>query len=143
MEETKLTEAAEPKKTKAAKEETLMEQMMAQVMQLQAQVMQLQAQAAPAAPAPTTGEKRLVDADPEEKRRVKIKLFKDNDKYRDALYVSINNYNAQIPRGVEVDVPYYVAKHIEEMERQDAHTAALIEAYEEDLRAREKELNLV
>ena len=66
------------------------------------------------------------------KRRVKVRLFKDNNKYKEPLYVSVNGYNAQVPRGVVVEVPFYVAKHIEEMQQQDENTAALIEIMAQD-----------
>lgn len=66
----------------------------------------------------------VVNNDPN--RRVKIKLFKDNDKYSQPYTVSVNDYNAVIQRGVEVEVPYYVAKHIEEIAAQDAATATMI-----------------
>lgn len=59
-------------------------------------------------------------------RRVRIKLFKDNGKYKDPLFVSVGKYRAAIPRGIEVDVPYYVAVHIEEVLHQDEQTAELI-----------------
>lgn len=69
------------------------------------------------------------------KRRVKIKLFKDNGKYKEPLLVSVNDYTALIKRGVMVEVPYYVAMHIHEIEEQDAKTAMMIsglaEAYAE------------
>lgn len=60
------------------------------------------------------------------KRRVKIKLFKDNGKYKEPLMVSVNDYTALIQRGVQVEVPYYVAMHIQEIEEQDAKTAMMI-----------------
>ena len=60
------------------------------------------------------------------KRRVKIKLFKDNGRYREPLSVSVNDYEAVIQRGVEVEVPYFVAKHLEEVAAQDEATAAMI-----------------
>ena len=59
-------------------------------------------------------------------RRVKIKLFKDNDRYSQPYTVSVNDYTAVIQRGVEVEVPYYVAKHREEIADQDAATAMMI-----------------
>lgn len=59
-------------------------------------------------------------------RRVKIKLFKDNDRYSQPYTVSVNDYTAVIQRGVEVEVPYYVAKHMEEIADQDAATAMMI-----------------
>lgn len=59
-------------------------------------------------------------------RRVKIKLFKDNDKYSQHYHVSVNDYNAVIQRGVTVEVPYFVAKHMEEISAQDEATATMI-----------------
>lgn len=87
---------------------------------------------APAAPAP--------DYEPggenDPNRRVKIKLFKDGDKYSEPLYVAVNGYNAQIQRGVTVEVPYYVAKHLEECQKQDEHTAMLISQLESEFEQR-------
>lgn len=59
-------------------------------------------------------------------RRVRIELFKDGDKYKEPLTVSVNDYTAVIKRGVPVEVPYYVAKHLEEVAAQDKATAAMI-----------------
>ena len=61
------------------------------------------------------------------KAMVSIKLFRDNNRYKDPLYVSVNDYSAQIQRGVTVQVPYFVAKHIEEMNAQDEATAMMVE----------------
>lgn len=58
---------------------------------------------------------------------VSIKLFRDSNRYKDPLYVSVNDYSAQIQRGVTVQVPYFVAKHIEEMNAQDEATAMMVE----------------
>lgn len=66
------------------------------------------------------------DAGGDANRRVKIRLFKDNDKYSQPFPVSVNDYNAVIQRGVTVEVPYYVAKHLEEIAEQDAATASMI-----------------
>ena len=70
-------------------------------------------------------------------RKVKIKLFKDSQRYKEPLYVSVNSYSACIPRGVPVEIPYFVAKHIEEMETQDQNTAITItilnEQYEQNM----------
>jgi hypothetical protein len=77
----------------------------------------------------------------EARRPVKIKLFKDGGKYKEALYVNINDYNAVIPRGVEVTVPYYVAKHIEESQAQDESTAAMITELVEEWNKKEQLIN--
>lgn len=66
----------------------------------------------------------VVNNDPN--RRVKIRLFKDNGRYSQPLPVSVNDYSALIQRGVDVFVPYYVAKHIEEVTMQDDATANMI-----------------
>ena len=66
------------------------------------------------------------------KRRVHIQLFKDNGKYKEPLFVQVNDYRAQIPRGVAVEVPYFVKKHIEEMQQQDKDTALLISSYAQE-----------
>lgn len=79
---------------------------------------------------------------PDPKRLVKIKLFKDNGKYRDPLFVSVNNYRAAIPRGVEVSIPYYVYKHIQEMSAQDEATAEMISIKSGEFEAKSKSLGL-
>ena len=37
--------------------------------------------------------------------KVRIKLFKDNGRYKGDLFVSVNGVNYKIRRGVEVEVP--------------------------------------
>lgn len=63
---------------------------------------------------------------------VSIKLFRDNNRYKEPLYVAVNDYSAQIQRGVSVQVPYFVAKHIEEMNAQDEATAMMLEGLVSD-----------
>lgn len=48
----------------------------------------------------------------------KIFLFKDDDAYKDDLFVSVNGRNFQIQRGVEVEVPACVAEVIRNSDRQ-------------------------
>lgn len=72
--------------------------------------------------------------------RVPIRLMKDNYQYKDPLYVSVNDYTAYIPRGVEVEIPRYVAKAIEESTAQDESTAVLIANYEEEYAKRQREV---
>lgn len=65
----------------------------------------------------------VVNNDP--KRRVKIRI--DLDKHdKEPVYVSVNDYTATIQRGVEVEVPYFVAKHIQEMRHQNMLTIRMI-----------------
>ena len=42
------------------------------------------------------------------KQPVTIKLFKDNGKYRDDVYVAVNDRSYLIKRGVEVTVPRFI-----------------------------------
>ena len=57
-----------------------------------------------------------------EKKNVRIRLFKDNSRYKGDLFVSVNGVNYKIRRGVEVEVPPEVAE--------DELTAARIAAAE-------------
>ena len=59
-------------------------------------------------------------AAPEEQKEPteKIFLFKDDSTYKDDLFVSVNGRNFQIQRGVEVEVPAYVAEVIRNSDRQ-------------------------
>ena len=61
---------------------------------------------------------------------MKIKLFKDNSRYKEDLFVSVNGVNYKIRRGVEVEVPPEVAEVLEHSHMQDERTAARIAAAE-------------
>lgn len=63
--------------------------------------------------------------------KVRIKLFKDNGRYKGDLFVSVNGFNYKIRRGVEVEVPRAVAEVLEHSQRQDDLTAARIAAAED------------
>lgn len=58
---------------------------------------------------------------------VRIKLFKDNDRYKSDVFVSVNGRNYQIKRGVEMEVPAEVAEVLEHSQTQDEITARRIE----------------
>ncbi len=61
---------------------------------------------------------------------MKIKLFKDNSRYKEDLFVSVNGVNYKIRRGVEVEVLPEVAEVLEHSQMQDERTAARIAAAE-------------
>ena len=61
-------------------------------------------------------------------KNVRIRLFKDNSRYKGDLFVSVNGVNYQIKRGVTVQVPPEVAEVIQHSEEQDAQSAARMEA---------------
>ena len=57
---------------------------------------------------------------------VEIKLFKDNDKYKDDVYVAINGKNCVIRRGEWTRIRLKFALILDQYEIQDLHTAELI-----------------
>lgn len=54
----------------------------------------------------------------EKEKMVKIKLFKDKEKYKDDVFVGVNGRTWLIQRGVEVEVPECVAEVLANAERQ-------------------------
>ena len=57
---------------------------------------------------------------------VKIKLFKDKDKYSEDVTVVVNGTTFRIQCGVEVEVPYYVAEVLRNSEKADEETETKI-----------------
>lgn len=68
---------------------------------------------------------------------VAVKLFRDNDRYRDDVYVAVNGHNCVIKRGEWVIVKRKFAQVLDQSEIQDMKTAAMLEA--EQNRFREAE----
>ncbi len=58
---------------------------------------------------------------------ISVKLFKDNDRYRDDVYVAVNGQNCIIKRGEWVKVKRKFALVLDASEIQDMRTAELIE----------------
>ena len=56
-------------------------------------------------------------------KNVRIRLFKDNSRYKGDLFVSVNGVNYKIRRGVEVEVPPEVAEVLEHSQMQDERPA--------------------
>ena len=59
---------------------------------------------------------------------VSVKLFKDNDKYKDDVFVSVNGENCVIKRGERVNIKRKFAEVLDHSEHQDYETSKLIEA---------------
>ena len=59
---------------------------------------------------------------------VSIKLFRDNDKYKDDVYVAVNGKNCVIKRGEWVKVRRKFALVLDQSEIQDMKTAAYLES---------------
>ena len=58
---------------------------------------------------------------------VKVKLFRDNNKYKDDVFVSVNGENCVIKRGVEVFIKRKFADVLDKSDLQDYETSLLIE----------------
>ncbi len=58
---------------------------------------------------------------------VEVKLFKDNNKYKDPVFVSVNGENCVIERGVRVKVKRKFAEVLDQSDLQDYETSMLIE----------------
>jgi predicted house-cleaning noncanonical NTP pyrophosphatase (MazG superfamily) len=58
---------------------------------------------------------------------VEVKIFKDNDKYKDDLFVAVNGVGYKIKRGVYVKIPRKVLMVIDNSEFQDTKTAMMMD----------------
>lgn len=58
---------------------------------------------------------------------VEVKLFKDNGKYKDDVFVAVNGENCVIKRGERVQIKRKFAEVLDHSEHQDYETAQLIE----------------
>ena len=71
--------------------------------------------------------RRMAEAEKYLNDYVSIKLCKDNDKYRDDVYVAVNGKNCIIKRGEWVKVRRKFALVIDQSEIQDLKTAEFLE----------------
>ena len=85
------------------------------------------------AKASVTGEKNEEQKEADAKREaywnelVEVKLFKDNNKYKDDVFVSVNGENCVIKRGERVKVKRKFAAVLDDSDLQDYETSKLIE----------------
>ena len=70
---------------------------------------------------------------------VKVKLFKDNDKYKDDVYVAVNGENCVVPRGKKWKIKKKFALVLEQSNMQDLMTGQYMDtkAAEYEASARE------
>ena len=54
---------------------------------------------------------------------VPVKLFKDNDKYKDDVFVAVNGVGMIVPRGIEVKIPRKYAFALDNSQIQDGESA--------------------
>lgn len=88
---------------------------------------------APASPAPAASR---------DEELVPIRLFKDNERYKDDVFVAVNGERVQIRRGETVRIKRKFAQVLEQSMRQDTATARLMEQKAAEYEANAKALNL-
>lgn len=69
--------------------------------------------------------------------KVEIRLFKDNDKYKDDVFVGHNGVGYLIRRGESVKVPRFVADILRNQEEQDKRTSDLMQQLQDDFKKAE------
>lgn len=74
--------------------------------------------------------------------KVPIRLFKDNDRYKDDVYVCVNGERLLIKRGENVEIPRKFALVLEHSMEQDNSTAKMIEEKSADFMAQAAARNL-
>lgn len=79
----------------------------------------------------------VMDAEAYLNELVAVKLFRDNDRYKDDVYVAVNGHNCVIKRGEWVKIKRKFALVLDQSEIQDMKTAEMLEA--EQNRFREAE----
>lgn len=52
--------------------------------------------------------------------KVTVKLFKDNNRYKDDVFVAVNGVGMLVPRGVEVKIPRKYAEALKNSEKQSS-----------------------
>lgn len=92
-----------------------------------------QAEAPAPSPAPATSR---------DEELVPIRLFKDNERYKDDVFVAVNGERVQIRRGETVRIKRKFAQVLEQSMRQDTATARLMEQKAAEYEANAKALNL-
>ena len=68
--------------------------------------------------AKTTSKAKITDAKSYYNEKVTVKLFKDNGKYKDDVFVAVNGIGMVVPRGVEVKIPRRYAIALANSEKQ-------------------------
>lgn len=72
--------------------------------------------------------------------RIPFTAFKDNDKYKDDILVTINGKNWQIQRGKTVFIPRYVYDALEASERQKGVAAEISEGFSDQYEGKRGQL---
>ena len=71
---------------------------------------------------------------PDPNEPVPFYLFRDNDKYKDDVFVAVNGESCQIQRGKQVMIKRKFAEVLQRSMDQDMRTAELISGYADEFR---------
>ena len=72
---------------------------------------------------------------------VAVKLFRDNDRYKDDVYVAVNGQNCIVKRGEWVKIKRKFALVLDQSEVQDMQTAEYLEAEQAKFREAESAIS--
>ena len=72
---------------------------------------------------------------------VAVKLFRDNDRYKDNVYVAVNGQNCIVKRGEWVKIKRKFALVLDQSEVQDMQTAEYLEAEQAKFREAESAIS--
>lgn len=72
-----------------------------------------------------TKAKEIIKDDAYYNEKVTIKLFKDNGKYKDDVFVAVNGSGMLVPRGKEVEIPRKFAIALQNSMRQDEYAITI------------------
>lgn len=126
----KKAETAAEKKTEAAPDiKDIQAQVQAIIDQAKEEAKRIVDQARSAAKGEMSEEERAYRKERENywNELVEVKLFKDNNKYSDDVFVSVNGDNCLIKRGERVKIKRKFASVLDQSDMQDYETSKLIE----------------
>ena len=104
--------------------EALREQMQAMLAEAKAEAARMAAEAQGGAVGMSAEERAAYEAYMNEE--VEVKLFRDNDKYRDPVFVGCNGETIAIQRGEKVKIRRKFAEILDNSDKQDYETGLLI-----------------
>ena len=90
---------------------------------------------------PNVVDKEVSENETYMQEKVPVKLFVDNDKYKEDVVVCVNGKAYVIKRGVEVLVPRFVKEVIDNSMSQDGNTARMLQGLANEFESRFLEVN--
>ena len=126
----KAEETAEEKTATLAEMQAQMAAMLAEAQAAKAEAQRMLEEAAKLTDGKVVSAERAAQIEEDRLRGeepVEVKLFKDNDKYKEPVFVGVNGEAIAIERGVRVQIKRKFAEVLDNSDKQDYETAKLIE----------------